>query len=384
MFLIDREFEALTAFRRELHRRPEVSGDERQTARTIVAALGETKPDGILAGLGGHGVAAIYEGREPGPTVMVRAELDGLPIEEISEISHRSEIKGKGHLCGHDGHMTILMALAKGFSQKRPARGRAILMFQPAEENGAGAAAVLADPKFAEIKPDLVFSLHNFPGIGFGHAALRAGPVNCASRGMRISLSGKTAHASTPEDGIAPTFAVAALLSGLTALGNNGPLNEDYSLVTVTHARLGEAAFGISPGYAEIWATLRTLTDERMADLVTRAEALVAKEAAAARLKVTIGYEDVFHQCSNADIAVTALERAMDEEGVSHDRGEGVLPMKGSEDFGLFGRVAPSAMFFLGAGENHARLHNPDYDFPDGLIGIGARVFMRAIRNELG
>lgn len=384
MFLIDRELEALTAFRRDLHRRPEVSGEERETAETVVKALAETKPDAVMTGLGGHGVAAIYEGREPGRTVMVRAELDGLPIEEISEISHRSEIKGKGHLCGHDGHMTILTALAKGLGRERPVRGRAILMFQPAEENGAGAAAVLADPKFAAIKPDLVFALHNFPGIGFGHAALRSGPVNCASRGMRISLSGKTAHASTPEDGIAPTFAVAALLSGLTALGNNGPIDDTYTLVTVTHARLGEAAFGISPGYAEIWATLRTLTDERMSDLVARAEALVAREAEAAGLKVTIGYEDVFHQCSNAEATVTALERAMDEEGVSHDKGEGVLPMKGSEDFGLFGRVAPAAMFFLGAGENHARLHNPDYDFPDDLIGIGARVFMRAIRNELG
>ncbi len=384
MFLIDRDLEALSAFRRDLHRRPEISGEERETAETIVTALGETKPDAVLTGLGGHGVAAIYEGREPGPTVMVRAELDGLPIEEISEIAHRSQIKGNGHLCGHDGHMTILMALAKGLGRQRPTKGRAILMFQPAEENGAGAAAVLADPKFAEIKPDLVFSLHNFPGIGFGHAALRTGPVNCASRGMRISLSGKTAHASTPGDGIAPTFAMAALLSGLTALGNNGPLDENYTLVTVTHARLGEAAFGISPGYGEIWATLRTLTDERMADLVARAEALATKEAGVAGLKVSIGYEDVFHQCSNAEVAVTALERAMDEEGISHDEGEGVLPMKGSEDFGLFGRVAPSAMFFLGAGENHARLHNPDYDFPDGLIGIGAKVFMRAIRNELG
>lgn len=384
MFLIDRDLEALSAFRRDLHRRPEISGEERETAETIVTALGETKPDAVLTGLGGHGVAAIYEGREPGPTVMVRAELDGLPIEEISEIAHRSQIKGNGHLCGHDGHMTILMALAKGLGRQRPTKGRAILMFQPAEENGAGAAAVLADPKFAEIKPDLVFSLHNFPGLSFGRAALRTGPVNCASRGMRISLSGKTAHASTPEDGIAPTFAMAALLSGLTALGNNGPLDENYTLVTVTHARLGEAAFGISPGYGEIWATLRTLTDERMADLVARAEALATKEAGVAGLKVNIGYEDVFHQCSNAEVAVTALERAMDEEGISHDESEGVLPMKGSEDFGLFGRVAPSAMFFLGAGENHARLHNPDYDFPDGLIGIGAKVFMRAIRNELG
>ncbi|WP_065372885.1 amidohydrolase [Ensifer adhaerens] len=384
MFLIDRELQALVALRRELHRRPEVSGEERETAETIVAALANTKPDVVMTGLGGHGVAAIYEGREPGPTIMVRAELDGLPIEEISEIGHRSEIMGKGHLCGHDGHMTVLIALAKGLGRERPVKGRAILMFQPAEENGAGAAAVLADPKFAEIKPDLVFSLHNFPGLSFGHVALRTGPVNCASRGMRISLSGKTAHASTPEDGIAPTFAMAALLSGLTALGNNGPLDENYTLVTVTHARLGEAAFGISPGYGEIWATLRTLTDERMADLVTRAEALVAKKVGATGLKAAIGYEDVFHQCSNAQAAVIALERAMDEEGISHDRGEGVLPMKGSEDFGLFGRVAPAAMFFLGAGENHARLHNPDYDFPDGLIGIGARVFMRAIRNELG
>lgn len=198
MFLIDRELEALTAFRRELHRRPEVSGEERETAETIFAALAETKPDAVITGLGGHGVAAIYEGPEPGPTVIVRAELDGLPIEEISDVAHRSEITGKGHLCGHDGHMTILMALAKGLGRKRPAKGRAILMFQPAEENGAGAAAVLADPKFADIKPDLVLSLHNFPGIGLGHAALRSGPVNCASRGMRISLSGKTAHASTP------------------------------------------------------------------------------------------------------------------------------------------------------------------------------------------
>lgn len=185
----------------------------------------------MITGLGGHEVAAIYEGGEPGPTVMVRAELDGLPIEEISEIPHRSELTGKGHLCGHDGHMTILMALAKGLGRERPAKGRVILMFQPAEENGAGAAAVLADPKFSEIKPDLVFSLHNFPGIRFGHAALRTGPVNCASRGMRISLSGKTAHASTPEFGIAPTFAMAALLAGLTALGNNGPLDENYSLL---------------------------------------------------------------------------------------------------------------------------------------------------------
>ncbi len=165
------------AFRRELHRRPEVSGEERETAETIVAELADTKPDVVMTGLGGYGVAAIYEGREPGPTIMVRAELDGLPIEEISEIGHRSETTGKGHLCGHDGHMTNLMALAKGLGREPPVKGRAILMFRPAEENCAGAAAVLADPKFAEIKPDIVFSLHSFPELSFSPAAVRTGPA---------------------------------------------------------------------------------------------------------------------------------------------------------------------------------------------------------------
>ncbi|HXV31056.1 MAG TPA: amidohydrolase [Sinorhizobium sp.] len=384
MFLSDGELEEVTGFRRALHRRPELSGAEAETARAVEFALKETEADEIVTGLGGQGVAAIYRGTSEGPTVMIRAELDGLPIEEISDLPHRSEIAGKGHLCGHDGHMAILLALGVGLGRQRPQRGRVILLFQPAEENGAGAAAMIADPKFAALKPDFAFSLHNFPGLPLGHVALTEGPVNCASRGMKIGLSGKTAHASSPEDGIAPTFAVAKLLKGLTALGGGGALTEDFTLVTVTHARLGEPTFGISPGYAEVWATLRTLTDGRMATLVADAEALVRKEAEAAQLELTISYEDVFHHCSNAGSAVSELRRALDDEGVSHDHGADALPMKASEDFGLFGRVAPSAMFFLGAGESHPRLHNPDYDFPDALIGIGARIFMRAIRNLVG
>ncbi|WP_457579689.1 amidohydrolase [Ensifer canadensis] len=384
MFLNGGELDEVIAFRRELHRMPELSGEEVETAKIVSRALRSSQPDAIVTDLGGHGVAAIYRGAADGPTVMIRSELDALPIEELSTLTHRSEIAGKGHLCGHDGHTAVLMALAKGLSQKRPARGRAILLFQPAEENGAGAAAVLADPKFAALKPDFVFSLHNFPGLPLGHVALAKGPVNCASRGMRIVLSGKTAHASCPEDGIAPTFAMACLLGELTALGAGGSLDADFTLVTVTHARLGEPAFGISPGHAEIWVTLRTLTDERMGDLVRRAEALVHKHSTAGGLTSSIGYEDIFHQCSNAPAAVDQLRRALEEEGISHDAGATALPMKASEDFGLFGHVAPSAMFFLGAGENHPRLHNPDYDFPDALIEVGARAFMRTIRNLLG
>ncbi|KRB61578.1 peptidase M20 [Rhizobium sp. Root708] len=384
MFLTEQDLQRITAFRQELHRYPEVSGDERETAGRVKLALLETSPDELVEALGGHGVAAVYSGAADGPTVLIRAELDGLPIEEISDVPHRSLVSDKGHLCGHDGHMAILLALAAGLARRRPEKGRVILLFQPAEENGAGAAAVLSDPAFAALRPDLSLSLHNFPGAALGHVLLREGPVNCASRGMKVILRGKTSHASYPEDGIAPTFALGLLLSGLTALGNNAPLGADYTLVTVTHARLGEPAFGISPGYAEIWATLRTLTDDKMAELVEAAERLAGEEARAAGLRLEISYEDVFRQCFNSPEATAVLNQALADEGVTVERESALLPMKASEDFGLFRTVAPAAMFFLGAGKDHPRLHNPDYDFPDELISIGSRIFMRAIRNTLG
>ena len=187
MFPTNSDMVDLVDLRHRLHRRPEISGEERETAATIVEFLKPTGPDRIVTELGGHGVAAIYEGAEPGPTVLIRAELDALPIEELSDSDHRSEIPGKGHLCGHDGHMTILAGLARGLQRNPPQKGRAILLFQPAEETGAGAAAVMADPKFEEIVPDYAFSLHNRPGVPVGHARISEGAANCASRASSSS-----------------------------------------------------------------------------------------------------------------------------------------------------------------------------------------------------
>ncbi|MEZ2408313.1 amidohydrolase [Bosea sp. RCC_152_1] len=380
MFLSNSDMVDLVDLRHRLHRRPEISGEERETAATIVAFIEPTQPDRIVTGLGGHGVAAIYEGAEPGPTVMIRAELDALPIEELSSSDHRSEIPGKGHLCGHDGHMTILAGLARGLHRNPPRRGRAILLFQPAEETGAGAAAVIADPKFAAIAPDYAFSLHNRPGVPVGHARISEGAANCASRGIRIVLTGETSHASTPEHGRSPAPAIATLIPALTALGPGGPLDEYFRLVTVTHVEIGEPAFGIAPGHGELWATLRTVNDAQMGALCAAAEALAREAAEASRLTVEMSYHDIFHHCENEPEAVAMLRRAMDEENVPHGP---TKPSRGSEDFGLFGRGAKSAMFLLGSGDT-AHLHNPDFDFPDDAIGTGARVFMRALRNLLG
>ncbi|MCO5080536.1 MAG: amidohydrolase [Rhizobiaceae bacterium] len=372
----------LTAWRHKLHQFPEISGEEEKTAQEVVAFLADTGPDRVITGLGGHGVAVVFDSGKPGPTLLFRSELDALPIEEIGDVPYRSRVPGKSHMCGHEGHTTILAAVARQLARRRPAKGRVVLMFQPAEETGAGAAGVVADPRYEEILPDYAFSLHNLPGVPFGQVRLKEGVVNCASRGMRVVLTGKTAHSSMPETGTSPMLAVSELMPKLAALGGGHFSSEDFAMATVTHVSMGEAVFGVAPGRAEIWTTLRTRLDERMDGLVADAEKLARDAAGAHGLGCAFDYHEIFVASLNAPEAIAHLRAALDAEGVPHD--ESGLPMRASEDFGTFGHRAKSAMFFLGAGENHPALHNPDYDFPDDLIAIGARVFLRIVRNMLG
>lgn len=375
------ELDALRGFRRSLHRRPELSGQEAATAAQVVAFTAASRPDQVLTGLGGQGVALVFDGAVPGPVVMIRAELDALPIIETGQPEWRSEIAGKGHLCGHDGHMAILSGLALRLGRRRPARGRAVLLFQPAEEDGSGAAGVLADPRFAAIRPDLAFSLHNLPGLPFGHAVLESGPANCASVGLRLCFTGRTAHAAEPHKAITPAPALAHLVPALSSLGPGGDLAPGFRLVTITHLSMGEPAFGITPGAGELWATLRCLTDDRMAALKAEAVALAEAEAARAGLALAVSWHDDFAASRNDPAATRLMRAALDAAGVPRIAGE---PMRASEDFGRFGAVAQSAMFWLGAGEAHPPLHAPDYDFPDALIAPGLAAFEQVIRDLLG
>jgi amidohydrolase len=371
----------LTAWRRMLHTMPEVSGEEVETAREVVRFLKQTGPDAIVEGLGGTGVAVIYDSGTPGPSVMIRAELDALPIEELGEPEYKSKIAGKSHMCGHDGHMATLAAVGRALGRERPKTGRAILLFQPAEENGAGAAAVIADGKFDALTPDYSLSLHNMPGVRFGHVWLKDGPANCASRGMKIVLTGKTAHAAYPETGTSPVSAVAQLMPALNALSVGTVSEGNLVRATVTHASIGEPTVGVAPGHGEIWVTLRTSTDDQMAALVDQAETMAREAAEKGGLVLSVEYQDVFGHCVNDPEAADILRSAMDAESVTYEPGEG---FRASEDFGRFGAVSKSAMLFLGAGEDHPAPHNPNYDFPDDLIPIGSRIFLRAIRNTLG
>ena len=380
--LTNRDLFELTALRRDLHRRPEISGEEVQTAATIVHALTRMKPTNVITGLGGHGVAAVFDSGVDGPTVLFRAELDALPIQELTDTAWTSQIAGKGHLCGHDGHMVMLLGLGRLLSRHPIATGRVVLMFQPAEEDGSGARAVVADPAFAQIAPDWAFAIHNEPGRPFGHVSTRVGLINCASQGLAIKLTGKTAHAAEPEEGTSPAPAIAELIPALSALGSGGALNDDFKLVTVTHVNVGEPTFGIAPADGVIYATLRASDDSNMDGMVKAARARATTAARDQGLTVTFEDHDVFAASVNNADATLVAQAAMDAIGVSH--GQDDLPMRASEDFGVFGWGAKAAMLCLGPGEDFAALHNPDYDFPDDLIPVGVSIFDRIARDLLG
>lgn len=372
----------LATFRRELHQFPEISGEEVETARRITEALKALSPTRILTGLGGHGVAAVFDSGEEGPTVLFRAELDALPIAEQNDIAWASTIKGKSHVCGHDGHMTMLLALGRMIARTPVARGRVVLMFQPAEEDGSGAKAVVADPAYTDIQADWAFAIHIEPGRPFGYVSTCAGLINCASMGLKIKLNGKTAHAADPEDGISPAQAVAQLIPALDALGNGGALDDDFRLVTITHVNVGEPTFGIAPGEAEIYATLRTAGDNGMESLEAEARGLALSASAQFGLGVEFDVCDSFAASINDADAYAVAVAAMDGIGVMH--GDAGVPMRASEDFGVFGWGAKAAMLCLGPGEDYAALHNPDYDFPDDLIPVGSAIFERIARDLLG
>ena len=380
--LTNHDLVQLTKFRRELHRYPELSGKEIKTAQKILYALKDMKPSKIIDKMGGHGLAAIFDSQEKGPTLLFRAELDALPIQEKNNIPWASNLPGVSHTCGHDGHMTMLLALGRIISRNPIKCGKVVLMFQPSEENGQGARAVISDPRYEQIKPDLAFAIHIEPGRPFGYVSTRPGLMNCASLGLKITLHGKTAHAADPDDGISPSHAVAEFVQKISEFNHGDELNNNFRLTTVTHVQIGEQSFGISPGDASIFVTLRTSNDDSLSQLDKDVRGLVSNISK--QFKLTFGFEIFDHFAASIndkeayDIAVNAMK------SLNINYGSIGVPMRASEDFGIFGMQSKAAMLCLGPGKNYAALHNPDYDFNDDLIPIGTSIFERITRDLLG
>ena len=374
------QIEELTAIRKKIHTNPEIAGKEKKTAALIKSELEKTGPDEIVDEIGGHGLVAIYRGENPdeGENLMIRAELDGLKINEENSFDYRSQTKNRMHACGHDGHMAIVLGVAKYLQDHRPKTGSVMLLFQPAEETGEGAGWMMDDPKFKEIEIGRGFALHNLPGYEENHLFVKEDTMACGSTGLEISFKGKSSHAAHPEEGINPANAVAELLQSLEILAEEARKGDDYRILTVTYIRMGEPAFGISPGQAEVGVTLRAETDELLESLEDDVHQTIDEVDAGFAGEVSYQNREPFATTVNDRNGVDELEKAAGGADVPLEFLE--TPMYWSEDFGEFRRKCPITLFGLGAGKDSFPLHSEKYDFNDSLIPGGISVFVNLIK----
>jgi amidohydrolase len=370
--------EALLLLRKELHKNPEVSGKELETAKRIVAFLKNHAPDEIITEIGGAGVIAIYQGKQEGKTVLFRCELDALPIEEINTFEHRSLTNGVSHKCGHDGHMSILCGLATELSQNRPDTGRVLLLFQPAEEDGSGARKVFCDKKFASMQPDYVFALHNLPGFSKNQIVVKNGTFTCAVNSIIIKLKGVTAHAGEPEKGINPALAISSIIKEFDAIIQSDISKKDYCLITPVYIEMGKKSYGVSAGAGEVHFTVRSDSNSQMKKLEADLEKLAKSIAKEYQLECNIIWTEGFQANENNKEATDNVRNAAKINNFQLLEKE--TPFTWGEDFGLFTQQYPGAMFGLGSGINTPALHNPDYDFPDEIISTGISVFHQIIK----
>jgi amidohydrolase len=374
--------EELVALRRALHRLAEPSDGEKESAAFIRSFLEPYAPDEIVAEIGGHGLAAVYRGKAKGPTVLLRCELDALPIPETLALDYASTREGQSHKCGHDGHMAMVSGLAPLLHDHGPVKGTVILLYQPAEETGQGARRVLDDPKFSKLSPDFVFALHNLPGFPMGKIVLMDGTFASASKGLIVELVGATSHAAEPNKGRSPALAIAQLVSGITAMPQTCTAMHEAALATVIHARVGERAFGTTPGEGVVMATLRTHTPEAMDVLSDKCIAFAKAVAGVYGLRCSTSWTEAFPTTVNDPECVRLVEEAARERGISTLRHD--VPFGWSEDFGHFTAVAKGALIGLGSGGQHSALHDPTYDFPDELIDTGVTIFAEILRRLNG
>jgi len=367
--------------RQDLHRAAEPSGEEEKTARILRRALGDLDPDLLLTDLGGHGLAAAFGEAGSGPTVALRADMDALPLEDDPALSYASEDSGAAHRCGHDGHMATLVGVGHALRDQVPERGRVVLLFQPAEETGAGAARVLADSRFEQIRPDRVFAIHNLPGFPLGSVVLRPGVFASSSRGMEARFRGRESHAAEPQLGASPIPAMAGLARTLAALPQHASALHEGAKVTVVGLQTQKASFGVSPGKGRVLATLRAHQQETMERLAERAESAARGLATVHDLSVEISWHEDFPAAENDP----DLTRLVEETA----RGEGLdviprdFPFPWSEDFAHFLARHPGVLFGLGAGEDQPALHAEGYDFPDDLLEPGIQLLAAIARRAL-
>lgn len=380
---VAQDIEMLTAFRRDLHRNPELLYDVTRTAASVAERLRSYGCDEVVEGIGRTGVVGVINGQSntSGRTIGLRADMDALPIEEETGAAWASEVAGKMHACGHDGHTAMLLGAAKHLAQSRAFDGRVLVIFQPAEEGGAGAQAMIEDGMFSRWPCDEVYGMHNRPGLPVGEFTINEGPIMASVDEVRIRITGRGGHAAMPHNTIDPLPIAASVIQavqGLVARGLNPMDNAVISLCTI-HA--GDA-FNVIPQQVELTGTVRTLREEVRTQIESDLRQLIIQTCAARGAQGELEYIRMYPVTVNDPDGTKRAARAAQEVAGPDRVTLDMPPSMGGEDFSFMLNEVPGAMINVGNGPS-AGLHHPAYDFNDDVIAWGCSFWTTLVRQRL-
>jgi amidohydrolase len=372
----------ISAWRRHLHTVPELLYDVHRTAGFVAEKLAEFGCDEVVTGIGRTGVVGIIQGSlGKGATVGLRADMDALPIEEKTGKPYASTVPGRMHACGHDGHTAMLLGAARYLAETRNFAGRVAVIFQPAEEGGAGARAMVEDGLIERFDIARVYGMHNMPGLPLGQFAIRPGPIMAATAEFTIKVRGKGGHAAMPHTTIDPIVIASDMVLALQTIASRNANPVEAVVVSVTKFHAGDA-YNVIPQTAEIGGTIRSLSGDVGALARRRVreicEGIAAAHGATADIAVAVNYPVTEN---DPDEALFAGAVAAEIAGDANVDGA-VAPVMGGEDFSFMLQARPGAFIFLGNGDS-AALHNPAYDFDDEAIAWGVSYWVRLAERAL-
>ena len=372
----------ITAWRRDLHAHPELLYDVHRTAAAVAEKLTAFGCDEVVGGIGRTGVVGVIRGRKgTGKTIGLRADMDALPIEEATGLPYASTIPGKMHACGHDGHTAMLLGAARYLAETRNFAGTAVVIFQPAEEGGAGGKAMVDDGLITRFGIGEFYGMHNYPGMPVGSFGIRPGPMMAAADYITIDIEGHGAHAARPHLGIDPVVIGAHMITAMQTIvsRNVDPLKS--AVVSITMVQAGNAD-NVIPQSVRLRGTARSLAEEVRVQLEERLNALVEHTAAAfgatAKLTYRRNYPVLVNHERQTEFAASVAKDVAGEGRVDTE----LPPMMGAEDFSFMLNERPGAFIWVGNGDS-AGLHHPKYNFNDEAIPFGTSYWVKLVETAL-
>jgi len=374
----------IAALRRDIHAHPELCFQEQRTSDLIAKALTDWGIE-VHRGMGTTGVVGIVKGGTSSRAVGLRADIDALPMTEHNRFEHASRHPGRMHACGHDGHTAMLLAAAKHLARHRDYDGTVYLVFQPAEEGGGGAREMIKDGLFERFPMEAIFGAHNWPGMAVGQFGVKSGPIFASSNEFKITIHGKGSHAALPHNGIDPVPVACQMVQAFQTIITRNKRPIDAGVISVTMIHTGEAT-NVVPDTCVIEGTVRTFTLEVLDLIEQRMRAIAEHTCAAFGARCAFEFHRNYPPTIN-HAAETEFFRKVAADVAGQDNVIDFEPTMGAEDFSYFLLDKPGCYFLigngdgahrsLGHGEGPCTLHNPNYDFNDDLIPLGATMWVR-------